>query len=57
LEVRPALVNGAVGAVVVRDGIPFAIGAMTVKGGKIVAMDWLGDPRRLQQIDMAILDR
>jgi RNA polymerase sigma-70 factor, ECF subfamily len=57
LEVRPALVNGAVGAVVMRDGRLFAIGAMTVKGGKVVAMDWLGDPRRLQQIDLTILDR
>src|SRR5262245_3314626 len=57
LKVRPALVNGAVGAVVMRDGRPFAIGAMTVKGGKVVAMYWLGDPRRLEQIDLTILDR
>jgi RNA polymerase sigma factor (sigma-70 family) len=56
LEVRPALVNGAVGAVVMRDGRPFAIGAMTVKGGKVAAMDWLGDPQRLQQIDLTMLD-
>jgi len=28
---------------------------MTIRGGKVVAMDWLGDPRRLQQIDIAIL--
>jgi RNA polymerase sigma factor (sigma-70 family) len=56
LDVRPALVNGAVGAVATRDGKPFAIGAITVKGGKIVAMDWLGDPRRLEQIDVTVLD-
>src|SRR6187200_3147070 len=30
LEIRPALVNGAVGAVSVRDGKPFSVGAITV---------------------------
>jgi RNA polymerase sigma factor (sigma-70 family) len=56
LEVRPALVNGAVGAVSMRDGKPFSIGAVTVKNGKIVEMDFFADPERLAQIDLTILD-
>jgi RNA polymerase sigma factor (sigma-70 family) len=56
LEIRPALVNGAVGAVSLRDGKPFSIGAVTVRGGKIVEMDFFADPERLAQIDLTILD-
>jgi hypothetical protein len=41
---RPALVNGAVGAVAVLDGEAFAVGAFTVSGGKIVEIDILADP-------------
>jgi RNA polymerase sigma-70 factor, ECF subfamily len=57
LEARPALINGAVGAVAMRDGEPFSIGAVTVRGGKIVEMDFLADPERLRQLDLTILDR
>jgi RNA polymerase sigma factor (sigma-70 family) len=53
---RPALVNGAVGAVATLEGEPFAVGAFTVRGGKIVAMDVLADPERLSQLDLTILD-
>jgi len=56
LEIRPALVNGAVGAVSVRDGKPFSVGAITVKGGKIVEMDFFADPERLAKLDLTILD-
>jgi hypothetical protein len=28
----------------------------TVRGGKIVAIDTLADPARLQQLDLAVLD-
>src|SRR3954471_13740772 len=56
LEVRPALVNGTVGAVSLRDGKPFSIGAITVKNGKIVEMDFFADPERLAKIDLTILD-
>jgi RNA polymerase sigma factor (sigma-70 family) len=56
LEIRPALVNGAVGAVSVRDGKPFSVGAITVKGGKIVEMDFFADPERLAGLDLTILD-
>ncbi len=52
---RPALVNGAAGLVVVRDGQPFAVLAFTVRGGKIVELDILTDPARLRGIDVAAL--
>ena len=39
-----------------RDGRPFSVGAFTVKGGKIVEMDWLADAARLRELDLTILD-
>jgi RNA polymerase sigma factor (sigma-70 family) len=56
LEMRRALVNGAVGAVSLRDGRPFSVAAITVSGGRIVEMDFLVDPERLAQLDLTILD-
>jgi RNA polymerase sigma factor (sigma-70 family) len=53
---KPALINGAAGVVVTRDGHPFSIGAFTVRDGRIVEMDWLGDPDRLRELDLAIVD-
>ena len=53
---QPALVNGAVGAVATLDGEPFAVGALTVSGGKIVAIDILADPEQLSRLDLTILD-
>jgi RNA polymerase sigma factor (sigma-70 family) len=55
LDVRPALVNGAVGAVSFFEGEPFSVGAMTVKGGKIVEIDFLADPARLRELDLTML--
>jgi RNA polymerase sigma factor (sigma-70 family) len=54
---RPALVNGAVGFVVTREGRPASIVGVIVRGGKIVEVDVLADPERLQELDLAILDR
>jgi len=56
LEMRRALVNGAAGAVSFRDGELFSVGAVTVRSGKIVEMDFLGDPERLSELDLTILD-
>jgi RNA polymerase sigma-70 factor, ECF subfamily len=56
LVIQPALVNGAIGAVTTRDGVPFSVGAFTVRGGKIVAIDILADPERLSRLDLTILD-
>jgi RNA polymerase sigma-70 factor (ECF subfamily) len=56
LDVRPALVNGTPGAVSFRNGEPFSLGAITVRGGKIVEIDILADPERLRRLDLTILD-
>ena len=56
LVLRPALVNGVVGAVSTRDGEPFSVGAFTIRGGRIVAIDILADPERIRRLDLAILD-
>jgi RNA polymerase sigma-70 factor, ECF subfamily len=53
---QPALVNGAAGAVAILDGEPFAVGAITVKGRKIVEIDILADPERLSRLDLTFLD-
>src|SRR5918999_1126950 len=53
---RPALVNGAAGAVAVRDGKPVSVVGFTVRGGKIVEMDILADQERLRQLDLTFLD-
>jgi RNA polymerase sigma factor (sigma-70 family) len=54
LDMRPALINGAVGAVAMRDGKPFSVGAITVRDGRIATMDFLADPERLRTLDLAI---
>src|SRR5215218_6346443 len=56
LLVRPALVNGAAGAVTTRDGEPLSVVGFTVRGGKIAAIDILADPARLARLDLTILD-
>ena len=56
LVVQPALINGAAGAVSTRDGTPFSLGAFTIGGGKIVAIDIVADPDRLSRLDLTILD-
>ena len=53
---RPALVNGAVGAVVAPQGRPFAVMAFTVTDGKIVEIDVLSDPQRLSELELSGLD-
>jgi RNA polymerase sigma factor (sigma-70 family) len=53
---RPALVNGAAGAVVTRHGQPFSVLGFTVTRGKIVEIDVFADPVRLRQLDLAVLD-
>jgi RNA polymerase sigma-70 factor (ECF subfamily) len=50
--VRPALVNGAAGAVVAPRGQVFSVMAFTVANGQIVQIDALVDPARLAQLDL-----
>ncbi len=52
--VRPALVNGAAGAVVAPHGRVFSVMAFTVTNGKIVQIDALLDPERLEQLDLSV---
>jgi RNA polymerase sigma-70 factor (ECF subfamily) len=50
------LVNGLPGGVAwAPDGSPFAILAVTVRGGRIVAIDALADPDRLGRLDLAVV--
>jgi len=52
------LVNGVPGGVAwTPDGRPFAVLAMTVNGGRIVAIDVLADPERLRQLDLTEVTR
>jgi RNA polymerase sigma factor (sigma-70 family) len=53
--VRPALVNGAAGAVVAPRGKPFSVLGFTVVGGRIVEIDAITDPARLRALDLAVL--
>jgi hypothetical protein len=55
LDMRPALINGAPGAVAFRHGRPFSVGAFTIRNGRIVELDFLANPERLRQLDLTIL--
>ena len=52
------LVNGIPGGVAWSpDGTPFAVLALTVRGGKVVAIDVLADPDRLARLDLTEVAR
>jgi RNA polymerase sigma factor (sigma-70 family) len=53
---RPALVNGAMGVVVAPRGRLLMVLSFTIRGEKIVEIDVVGDPERLRQLDLALLD-
>jgi RNA polymerase sigma factor (sigma-70 family) len=54
---EPALVNGSVGVVVAPRGrLQLAI-TVSVEGEKIVGYELIADPTRLQQLDLAVLDK
>ena len=53
---RRARINGAAGLVTLRDRRPFSVGAVTVRGGKIVEIDILADPERLARLDLTVLE-
>jgi RNA polymerase sigma factor (sigma-70 family) len=55
-EVRPALVNGAAGAVIVLRGRPFAVLGFTVRGDKIVEIGAIVGAERVQRIAATVLD-
>ena len=55
LTIHRALINGAAGVVSMREGQPFSVVAVTVRGGRIVEMDILSDPERVRQLDLAVI--
>jgi RNA polymerase sigma-70 factor (ECF subfamily) len=48
---RPALVNGAAGAIVAPGGRLRAVVGFTVEHGRIVAIDVVADPAKLRGLD------
>jgi RNA polymerase sigma factor (sigma-70 family) len=56
LTVRPVLVNGAAGVVVLAHGQPYSVMAFTVGRGRVAAIDILADPERLARLDPTVLD-
>ena len=52
---RPALVDGAAGAVWAPGGQPRVVFGFTIAGGRIVEIELLADPERLRQLDLEIL--
>jgi RNA polymerase sigma-70 factor, ECF subfamily len=47
---RPAIVNGAAGAIVGREGRPFAVVGFTMVGGRITEIDLIIDPEKLKGV-------
>jgi RNA polymerase sigma-70 factor, ECF subfamily len=56
LTMHRALVNGAAGMVVLRNGEPFTVVGLSVHGGRVLEMDFLADPERLARLDLTILE-
>jgi RNA polymerase sigma factor (sigma-70 family) len=52
-EVRPAVVNGAAGAVIFVADRATAVMGFVVRGGRIAAIDVLADPERIARIDLS----
>jgi RNA polymerase sigma-70 factor (ECF subfamily) len=52
-ELRPVLVDGGPGVLVVEAGRLFSVMGFTVAGGRIVAIDVLADPERLAALDLS----
>jgi RNA polymerase sigma-70 factor (ECF subfamily) len=48
---RPAIVNGAAGLVVAPAAKPIAVVGFTIEHGRIVAIDLIADPHKLERIE------
>lgn len=53
---RPAMVDGVVGAAWVPGGTPRAAFCITVRAGKVVAIEVLADPDTIHSLDVTLLD-
>lgn len=54
--IRPALVNGAAGVVVLSKKRPVAVIGFTVRNGRIVALDAITNQKRLRRLDLSFLE-
>jgi RNA polymerase sigma factor (sigma-70 family) len=55
-ELHPALINGTAGVVITAHGRPYAVMAFTVAQGKIVEIDAIADPARVETIVSSVLN-
>jgi ketosteroid isomerase-like protein len=55
-ELHPALINGTAGVVITVHGRPFAVMGFTVAQGKIVEIDAIADPGRVEMIASSVLN-
>lgn len=55
-DAQPALVDGALGAVVATDGRPTLAVMLTICDEKIIQFEIIADPTRLLQLNIALLD-
>ena len=53
----PVLINGAAGVITAANGRPITLVAFTVTGAKIAAIDLIDNPRRIAEVDLAVLGR
>jgi hypothetical protein len=51
------LINTAAGIAAFLHGELYSIGAVTVRSGRIVELDFLADPERLRELDLTFLDK
>jgi hypothetical protein len=51
---RPALIDGAAGAVWATRGKPILVFDFAIAGGKIVAIELIADPDRLHRLDLTM---
>jgi hypothetical protein len=49
---RPALIDGAAGLVWLHRGKPRVVFAFTLAGGKVTAIELIGDPERLARLEV-----
>jgi RNA polymerase sigma-70 factor (ECF subfamily) len=56
LVARAAVVNGGPGWISFRDGKPFAVAALTIRDGRVTAMEIIADPERLAGLDLPDFD-
>jgi RNA polymerase sigma-70 factor (ECF subfamily) len=56
LSNKVALVNGNIGLVCRLDGRLFSVISFTIAGGKVVEMDILADPDRLNRLDLSAVE-